>query len=205
VVAVKTHPIKSLHPLEEFYISRAVPSRRAEFAAGRFCGHQALARLGLPDQPILVGDRGEPIWPKEAVGSITHDQDIAVAVVAPIKTVLAIGIDILALSHSLDSSVASIICSQRELDRMHNMITGSGPNLDIGDDHVDPLLLAFSAKESAIKAVSPLLDDYLDFHDIKLSCDDKIIQAYLACLDKHLTIHWHIFNRMIFTFTIEQW
>ena len=204
VVAVETHPIKTLHPAEEIYIARAAPGRRAEFSAGRFCGHQAVARLGLPDQPIIVGDKGEPIWPKEVVGSITHDQGIAVAVVAPVKTVFAIGIDLLALNHSLDSSVASLVGSQPEFDIIGNMITRSESNLGIGNNYVDPLLLAFSAKESAIKAVSPLIDNYLDFGDIKLNCDGNLIQAQLASLNKYMQIHWHIFNRMIFTFTIEQ-
>ena len=204
MVAVKTHPIKSLLPDEEVFMASAAISRRAEFAAGRFCGHQAVARLGLPDQPIIVGVKGEPIWPKGIVGSITHDRDIAVAVVAPAKAVSAIGIDLLALSHILDSSVASLIGSQNEIDGINDLIAASGPYLGIGDVPVNPLLLAFSAKESAIKAVSPLLDDYLDFRDIKLNCEGNLIQAYLASLDKHLIIHWHIFNRMIFTFTIEQ-
>src|SRR4051794_40046893 len=61
-----------LFPEEEVAISRAVDSRRREFATGRACARSALAQLDLPPVPILRGRRGTAAWPEQVTGSITH-------------------------------------------------------------------------------------------------------------------------------------
>ncbi len=46
--------------------------------------------------------------------------------------------------------------------------------------HISPLALAFSIKESVVKAVSPGINDYLDFRDIELCISGRDIQARVA-------------------------
>ena len=63
---------EELFPEEEAAIARAVPTRRREFATGRWCARRALHDLGLPPAPIIPGERGAPGWPPGVVGTITH-------------------------------------------------------------------------------------------------------------------------------------
>ena len=59
-------------PEEEELIARAVAKRRNEFVTARHCARLAMGRLGVPESPILKGDKGEPRWPDGLVGSLTH-------------------------------------------------------------------------------------------------------------------------------------
>src|SRR5215510_893989 len=82
-----------LFPAEEAVMRTAGPRRRAEFAAGRWCAREALARLGVPAAPILPGPAGEPRWPEGVTGSITHCAGYRACAVARTTDVAAIGID----------------------------------------------------------------------------------------------------------------
>ena len=46
-----------LLPAEEPFVRHAVEKRRREFASGRACAREALARMGLPELPLLPGKR----------------------------------------------------------------------------------------------------------------------------------------------------
>jgi 4'-phosphopantetheinyl transferase EntD len=81
---------------EENYIRSAATSRREEFLTGRWCARDALSKLGVPTSPVLVGCRGEPLWPNGVVGTITHGAGLAAAVVGRFDRWWGIGIDILA-------------------------------------------------------------------------------------------------------------
>ena len=59
-----------LFPEEVVHLDKAIASRRREFAAGRACAREALAKLGLPPVPILRGEKREPLWPQGIVGSL---------------------------------------------------------------------------------------------------------------------------------------
>jgi 4'-phosphopantetheinyl transferase EntD len=75
------------------HVDRAVPRRRAEFIAGRWCAHQALRAISMPAAALPTGRLGAPCWPVGAVGSITHDAGYCVAVAGPAASVTGIGID----------------------------------------------------------------------------------------------------------------
>jgi 4'-phosphopantetheinyl transferase EntD len=66
--------------------------RAGEFAAGRWCAHRALERLGRAEAEIGSGRHGEPCWPAGFTGSISHKPGAAVAVAAAAPG--AIGIDL---------------------------------------------------------------------------------------------------------------
>src|SRR6202521_6486244 len=82
-----------LLPAEAAHLERAVPKRVQEFAAGRLCARQALAKFGIVDFPIEVAADRQPVWPDLMVGSITHTSGFCAAVVAERQRVIAVGLD----------------------------------------------------------------------------------------------------------------
>ena len=82
-----------LLPEEECAVASAVEKRRREFAAGRACARNALAKLGMPEVAIPRGAHGEPVWPAGAVGSITHCDGFCACAVARRELIWSVGID----------------------------------------------------------------------------------------------------------------
>ncbi len=72
----------------------ALPSRRAEFAAGRAAARRALAALGLSPAAIPMAPDRSPVWPPDVAGSIPHADGIALAVVARTAAHAALGLDV---------------------------------------------------------------------------------------------------------------
>ena len=156
-----------LFPAEEAVMRTAGPRRRAEFAAGRWCAREALARLGVPAAPILPGPAGEPRWPEGVTGSITHCAGYRACAVARTTDVAAIGIDAepdAALPAGLIEKVAT--GPERAWIRRHaGAVTGAGPTgpgpTEAGPPGAGPTAvcwdrLLFSAKEAACKLWYPL-------------------------------------------------
>lgn len=135
-----------LWPEELSAITRAVPKRRAEFAAGRRAARTALARLGQPATAIPVGERRAPVWPQGIAGAITHDMDIALAAAAHRKGTLGIGID-LTQAAPLPEPVRRKVLPHAE---------------EAGLDGLEARAV-FSAKESLFKAIFPLVGAYFGF------------------------------------------
>jgi len=73
---------------------RSITSRREQFMLGRQAAHEALKRLGPDEQPILVGNHREPVWPEGIVGTIAHTAGHAVALVAPSESTDGVGVDV---------------------------------------------------------------------------------------------------------------
>src|SRR5215470_11453752 len=146
-----------LLPAEEAVMRTAGPRRRAEFAAGRLCAREALARLGVPAAPILPGPAGEPRWPEGVTGSITHCAGYRACAVARTTDVTAIGIDAepdAALPAGLIEKVAT--GPERAWIRRHaGAAPGAGP-AGAGPAAVCWDRLLFSAKEAACKLWYPL-------------------------------------------------
>jgi len=147
----------SLLPEELQYIERAVEKRRREFAAGRTCARAALAQLGLPAVPILRGPQREPLWPVDVIGSITHCEGYAAAVVARSGQLAAIGIDA-EIDAPLPEDVIRLVGSREEQAAIANL-QRNGVCWD---------RLLFSAKESVFKAWFPVMQCWLDFLDVRL-------------------------------------
>lgn len=143
---------------EAAVVAHAVPKRRREFAAGRACARSAMARLGLPEFPVVPDSRRVPIWPPGVVGSITHCGGFCAAVAARSAQVLAIGIDV-ELDVPLPDGVVETTCSPREL---RDLPQTGGMNW---------ATLLFSAKEAVYKAWYPLTRRRLGFRDIDINFD----------------------------------
>ncbi|SHL43804.1 4'-phosphopantetheinyl transferase family protein [Actinacidiphila paucisporea] len=150
-----------LYPEEEPVVARAVAKRRREYAAGRACAREALARLGVPAGPILRdAHRGAPHWPDGVVGSITHCDGYRAAAVARSTDILALGIDAEPHDRLPAGVLDSIVATDAERAALA-ALAESDPRI-----HWDRLF--FSAKETVYKAWYPYHHRMLGFHEAEL-------------------------------------
>jgi 4'-phosphopantetheinyl transferase EntD len=154
---------------EALSVHRAVEKRRREFITGRGLARIALRRLGIPPVSIPTGERGEPLWPHDVVGSITHCRGYCACAVAKATDVLAVGVD--AEVHApLPEGVLERVAFGRELTIVAD-----------GDTGVCLDTLLFSAKEAVYKAWFALAHRWLEFEDVELTID-RSAGAFLARL-----------------------
>lgn len=141
-------------------LSRALLRRRFEFAAGRYCAQQALGALGAMSGPIGITDRRTPDWPLGIVGSITHAEGYAAAVVGPSSKFLGLGIDCeLLLDESTAERIRALVITPGDA----KVLAAAGLSGPLGTS------LVFSAKESIYKCISPLTGTYFSFDAARLT------------------------------------
>jgi 4'-phosphopantetheinyl transferase EntD len=142
-----------LFPGEAALVARAVDKRKNEFSAGRRCARRALAALGCRPVPLLMGRLREPIWPVGFGGSITHDGRFAAALAyRSAAGGVSFSIDVIDLSdREAFAEIADTVRHRAE------------PRLC--DGHA--VARVFSAKEAAIKIISPALGDLIDFQHLE--------------------------------------
>lgn len=168
-----------LPPEEERLCLGAAPRRRAEFAAGRMAARRAMARLGLPAAPVLRGNGGAPVWPRDCLGSITHDSALALAVVAGPVSCAAIGVD-LQWVNDVGPSLWPAFLRNDELRA-----------LDASSLHPIRQRAAafFSLKEAFFKCQYPLTREWVEFEQLEVTFLDGGVPPVLrtvppACM-KH--------------------
>lgn len=141
-------------------LRRAVLRRRIDFLAGRWCAQEALRDAGVATQaPLSIGEHGSPVWPSGMVGSISHGQGWAMAAVASVDHVRALGLDI---EEKLSAEVTGAI--HREIARDDEIALLDERCID----RETGLTAIFSAKESLFKALYPQVRCYFDFRDAAL-------------------------------------
>lgn len=140
-----------LLPEEAASITSTIDHMRDASGAARHVTRSLLRQRGLAAQPLLKAASGAPIWPPGVVGSMAHDDDMAVAAVASATSFAGLGIDIEPVEPLADE-VAAIV-------RMPG---------DVVDGIVERLAnrLLFSAKEAVYKAVFPRDQVVLGFEDV---------------------------------------
>ena len=157
----------------------AVPKRQAEFRAGRSCAMTALAELDPRFAGFEVGrgDSGAPVWPGGIVGSISHSDGVAAAVVATTAVAAGLGIDTeRVMSESQARSVGRIVAWPSEM--AHGRAAGL--------TRLEALTLVFSAKESIFKCLHPLVGSYFDFHDVRIEGVDVGSGMFVARIVRKL-------------------
>ncbi len=142
-------------PKEVQSLGAARDERSRDFANGRHCARAALAAFGCASGPILIGPRGEPMWPHGFVGSITHCDGYCAAAVAKAGRVASLGID--AEPHApLPDGVLELVATPGEREWLRSR---QAP--EVFWDRV-----LFSAKESIYKACYPLTHVFAEFSDV---------------------------------------
>jgi 4'-phosphopantetheinyl transferase EntD len=149
-------------PEERALIADAIPARRAEFTTTRRCARRALARLGVPEAPILRGARRQPTWPVGVVGSLTHCAGLRAAAVARADRCAALGIDA-EVCAPLSAGVAALVLTAAE--------RAAAADLARRDPAIGWETVLFSAKESVYKAWFPLTGAWLGFQDCEVDLD----------------------------------
>jgi enterobactin synthetase component D len=152
-------------------VQNSVAKRRAEFLAGRLCATLALNAASGLIVPIPIGSDRRPVWPEAYIGSITHAQNKAAAVVAPRACYSLLGLDIETMIPAEEAEpIAELIVSPAEM-----------AFLPVTMRHPAFLTLVFSAKEALYKALYPHLRRIIEFHDLTL----------VALTDGHLIFEPH--------------
>ncbi|MFK7837222.1 MAG: 4'-phosphopantetheinyl transferase [Sulfitobacter sp.] len=141
---------------EADHLSRAFPTRKQEFAAGRAAARSAMARLGHAPQPIHAAKDRAPIWPEGIAGSISHKATLCAAAVTDAPVLFGLDIE---ENTDLAADLMSAICSDAELDRI------KGPH------QARLAKLIFSAKEAAYKAQYPETGMLFGFDHMDVTLD----------------------------------
>lgn len=159
-VVAQARPISGTwlaRPEEEAGLERAGRQRLAEFRAGRCAARNALAQLGAHVRAIPRLASGAPAWPKGIVGSISHCENLAIAVVARASRVAQLGFDMEADS-PLEPDLVDRVCGPGELTADPRMAAS----------RIDEAKLAFVAKEAWYKAIHPRTGETPDFRDVAI-------------------------------------
>ena len=166
-------PGAALLPQEAAILARASDKRRREFTTGRECARIALGKLGVAPAPILVGERGAPVWPPGIIGSITHCDGYRAAVVGHASDVAAIGLDA-EPNGPLPGGVLEVVSLPGERARLA-VLAAAAPWV-----RWDRLL--FSAKESVYKAWFPMTGTWLGFEgaDVTIEQDGTFTARLLS-------------------------
>jgi 4'-phosphopantetheinyl transferase EntD len=130
--------------------SQAMHARRASGAA-RIVARALLGRLGYHDCAIPKSFSGAPVWPDSIVGSLAHDEKVAIAAVAFSRDIAALGIDV-EPAEQLPSELRDLVLTQHERAQADDGFGGH---------------LVFAAKEAVYKAVAALEGTLLDYQNIE--------------------------------------
>ncbi|MBY7995422.1 4'-phosphopantetheinyl transferase superfamily protein [Vibrio fluvialis] len=146
-------------------LQRAVAKRQAEFIAGRVAACDALQAVGATPQMLAVGKHRAPQWPQSVVGSISHNENLALAVAQRVDSdALLLGVDV--ESRIDDRSLPAI---QSTIATAQEAVILAGVSFNVAQC----VTTLFSAKESLFKALYPRVGQYLEFHDSRLLTWDE--------------------------------
>lgn len=152
------------HPYpEEIHLANSFAAKRREsYLSGRLAAHRALKKLNLQDAPIGFDEHRQPIWPKGAIGSISHSNGWAIALVASSDDYLAVGLDLEKVSRYFPG-LEGRVCNLSE--RIWCQSDQSSMPMRV--------IQIFSAKEAIYKAFFPLYRKYFGFEAVELVWDES--------------------------------
>ncbi len=182
-----------LLPAEARQAEGWAPRRRLEFSAGRHLARRALARLGAPAGVALPRDGDRlPCWPAGFSGSISHCDDLCVAVVT--RQEAGVGIDVERADRAVEE-IAPLVCLPRE----RAWLEGREGFW---------LVTLFSLKESIYKALFPRLRQPLEFHDLLLLPGEGghcrvewqgAMARHMAAISGRLSVRYLHFGNWVFS------
>ena len=151
--------IDTLHPAEREVLEPYRRTRRGTWVGGRLALSRACEALGKTDRPLLNDARGAPILPAGVVGSLTHKDDIAIALVQLTKAPYRLGIDLEKITHK-EPGVGKMVLTEAEMDVYESL-----------DDYARAsfLIVRFSLKEAIYKALDPFVKRYVGFKEVKIN------------------------------------
>ncbi len=160
--------------------------RRRASGAARRVARELMNSVGFANLPILRSTFGAPIWPAGVVGSMAHDDRIAVAAVGLRRDLDAVGIDIEPVM-PLPPDMFELIATPQE----RRAIAGN----PLGTK------LLFVIKEAVYKAAYPLDHKFLDFHDIDIDLAGRLATTRAG---RMLALHWCVSSRVVVVATVHK-
>ena len=145
-----------LLPEEARSIPARQPAMRRASGAARWVAHRLLANIGISDVAIPRAPSGAPVWPEGTIGSLAHDDDMAVAAVAPVGDIVSLGIDVEPAQPLPDDIFAIVATGADRIGAADRRLAGR---------------LLFAAKEAVYKAAYPLDREVLGYEDIAVDLD----------------------------------
>lgn len=145
-------------------IMACAKKRVNDYVAGRFAAHQAIANHSschskLHSQNVTRHENGMPCWPGPFVGSITHTEKFAWAVVGLQSELAGIGVDCeQVVSRRTSLEISELVATRNELDLLQTKF-----GLEAA------LTLCFSAKEAVYKSLNPITNWPIDFRDLTVT------------------------------------
>lgn len=139
-------------------ISHCSEKRIQDFTRGRACARRALTELGIHDFSLLPGERREPLWPSEVIGSITHTTGFAAAVVGLRSRIQALGVDCEVIS-SLSDDLWESICTPAEQAYLASLPQAQAQQW---------AALIFAAKEAFYKCQFPVSREWVGFEAVTI-------------------------------------
>lgn len=142
--------------------------RRRTWVGGRIALRRAFAHAGvpLPDEPLLATPRGAPALPAQVLGSVSHKDTLAVALLAKAQgeasaPPAAVGVDV-EEDAPRPRDVARLVLTAEELAAL--------PSDPVARQaHV---LVAFSVKEALYKALDRFVGRYVSFHEATVMLEE---------------------------------
>lgn len=156
-----------LHADERRSCGRFSEKRIGDFVLGRYNAVQALQMLGISRKPIPMGSSREPLWPFGTVGSISHTNGLAGAIVARNHGYGGLGLDI-ERTQNLDE-IASQFCTEPELEYSRELPRAT-----------EYLNVVFGAKEAIYKCIWPTVRRFVSFQDVQVAIDMSRNQFHVA-------------------------
>jgi len=167
---------ETLRPLFADSMNPWVEKRRKEFLAGRWCVQQCYGKLGIETSLPGIQENRSPAWPKGVIGSISHCDDLALAVVALDHDVSLIGVDVesVRVMARMKAEICDAIATSTELEIVGKRVQR------------EAMTLVFSAKETLYKALHPKVGQYFDYLDARVvSIDGTYTELeLLKCLSE---------------------
>jgi 4'-phosphopantetheinyl transferase EntD len=160
--------------------------RRRASGAARRMARELMNSMGVAGLPILRSKSGAPIWPVGVVGSMAHDNRIAVAAVGLRRDLDAVGIDI-ECAVPLPPDILELIATSRE-------------QRAIADNQLGGKLL-FAIKEAVYKAAYPLDHEFLDFNDIEVDLAGRLATTRTG---RTLALYWCVLSHVLVVATVQK-
>jgi 4'-phosphopantetheinyl transferase EntD len=172
--------LAALVPDERKFVETLAPARQRSWVAGRFALREAFRDLGIEPGPILSTPRGGPALPSDLAGSISHKRTLAVGLAALRDKGACIGVDLENRPPALPEGapaqarpdIGTRVLTRDELERLAGV-----PE----EDRRRMVILHFSLKEALYKAIDPLVNRHVGFHEASMTArPDGTVQIALG-------------------------
>jgi enterobactin synthetase component D len=151
---VPTEVLARLHPDERAHAVTLGGFRQVQFVGGRLAMGELFSELGLRRSAVLTDAHGAPTLPASVAGSITHKNDLAIAMLA--RGAPGLGVDLEETDRDRPG-VAARVLRPEEL----AAVAALPPERQWRETAI-----RFSVKEAIYKALHPFLLRYIGFGEV---------------------------------------